>query len=147
MGVSGRQAGAARLQEGISMTKRHVFITVFCAVLGLAVQPLGAEELVTRFSGTGNANTAEFEVRAPWIMEWVVSGEEGQYEVIEIGLIDASTGLYEGVALKSKTAGSGVRMFDKGGHFYFRVSASLMSWYINVKELTEQEAKEYTPVH
>ena len=129
------------------MNSRGVFTAILCAALGLAAQPLHAGNVVQRFSGSGSGNTAEFEAHAPWIMEWVVSGEEGQYEVIEIGLIDASTGLYEGVALKSKTAGSGVRLFRKTGRFYFRISASLMNWHIKVSELTEQEAREYKPVH
>ena len=123
-------------------------VTILLGAMLLVVVPsVGAEQLVARFSGTGSDNTDEFEVHAPWIMEWVVSGQEGQYEVIEIGMVDATTGSYQGVAVKSKAAGSGVRLFHGSGRYYFRVSSSLMNWHINVKELTEDEAKEYKPVH
>lgn len=128
------------------MKTRRLFATALGAALLVAASGAGAEELVARFSGSASGATDEFEVRAPWLMEWVVSGHEGQFEVIEIGLVDAGTGTYEGIAVKSKMAGSGARLFDKGGHYYFRVSSSLMNWHINVKQLTEQEAEEYEPV-
>lgn len=129
------------------MKTKRVIATVLGGALLCAAGSVTAEELVARFSGSASGTTDEFEVHAPWIMEWVVSGHEGQFEVVEIGLIDASTGAYEGITVKSKTAGSGVRLFDKGGNYYFRVSTSLMNWHINVKEISGQEAKEYKPVH
>ncbi len=128
------------------MKTMRVFATALGAALLVAASGASAEEVVARYSGSGSGNTPEFEARAPWIMEWVVSGEEGQYEVIEIGLVNASTGQYEGVAVKSKMAGSGVRLFENGGHYYFRIASSLMNWHINVIELTEDEAKQYQPV-
>ena len=128
------------------MNTRFALTTALVAALGLACPSLGAEELVANFSGNGSGNTAEFEVHAPWIMEWVVGGEAGQYEVIEIGMVDATTGAYQGVAVRSKTAGSGVRLFDTSGRFYFRVASSLMNWHIKVAELTADEASEYKPV-
>ena len=128
------------------MKTMRVFATALGAALLVAASGASAEEVVARYSGSGSGNTPEFEARAPWIMEWVVSGEEGQYEVIEIGLVNASTGQYEGVAVKSKMAGSGVRLFENSGHYYFRIASSLMNWHINVIELTEDEAKQYQPV-
>ena len=128
------------------MKTKRIFATLLGGALLCVAGSVGAEELVAQFSGNDSGTTDEFEVRAPWIMEWVVSGHEGQYEVVEIGLVNASTGAYEGITVKSKQAGSGVRLFETGGYYYFRVSTSLMNWHINVKELTEQEAKEYQPV-
>ena len=128
------------------MKMKHAFTAALCAVAAAVAIDAAAEHRVAQFSGSGSGNTPEFEARAPWIMEWVVSGEEGQYEVIEIGLVNASTGQYEGVAVKSKMAGSGVRLFENGGHYYFRIASSLMNWHINVVELTQEEAKQYQPV-
>ena len=125
-------------------TKRMV-----AAVLGIALcataPGIAAEELVARFSGESSGNTAEFTVQAPWIMDWLVSGEAAQYEVINVALVNAVTGAYEGVALKTKTAGNGVRLFDMGGRYYFRVDTSMMNWDIKVIQLSGKEAEQYQP--
>ena len=84
-------------------------------------------------------------MRAPWIIDWTVSGEPGQYDVVDIALVNAKTGAFEGVAVKSKTAGNGVRLFEQGGRYYFRVAASMMNWRIKVLQLTPEEARKYTP--
>ena len=78
-------------------------------------------------------------------MDWLVSGEPGQYEVVDIALVNADTGAFEGVAVRSKTAGNGVRLFDQSGRFYFRVDASMMNWKIKVVQLTPEEAEQYRP--
>jgi hypothetical protein len=123
-------------------------LAAFAAVmLGAVVQDAAAEDVVARFAGSTSGNTREFEVRAPWLMEWLVSGEAAQYEVIEISLVDAKTGTYRGIAVKSKTAGEGLRLFDDGGRYYFRVNSSMMKWRINVIQLSEQEARRYTARH
>jgi hypothetical protein len=117
-------------------TKRMV-----AAVLGIALcataPGIAAEELVARFSGESSGNTAEFTVQAPWIMDWLVSGEAAQYEVINVALVNAVTGAYEGVALK--------RLFDMGGRYYFRVDTSMMNWDIKVIQLSRKEAEQYQP--
>jgi len=113
--------------------------------LGMSAQWASAEQVVAQFSGDSAGNTAEFEVHAPWLMDWLVSGEPGQYEVVNIALINAISGGYEGVALKTKTAGNGVRLFDQSGRFYFRVDASMMNWQIKVVQLTRDEAEQYKP--
>lgn len=120
---------------------RAAAAVAFCIV----AQNACAEQLVAQFSGEANHNTGNFEVRAPWIMDWLVSGEPGQYEVVDIALVNADTGAFEGVAVRSKTAGNGVRLFDRSGRFYFRVDASMMNWKIKVIELTSEEARQYKP--
>ena len=127
------------------MLRRQIPRAALVVLLGFAALDVSAERLIAQYSGTSNANTAEFEVRAPWIMDWLVSGQPGQYEVVDIALVNADTGMFEGVAVRSKTAGNGVRLFDQGGRFYFRVDASMMTWRIKVIQLSPQEAEQYQP--
>jgi len=125
-------------------TKHKVAIALFIA-LGVVAPGAHAERQVAQFSGDSSGNTAEFEVTAPWIMDWLVAGDPGQYEVVSMALVNAETGGYEGVALKTKTAGNGVRLFEQSGRYYFRVDASMMDWNIKVIELTADEAEQYKP--
>jgi len=118
---------------------------VLSIALALASQGVKAEEPVAQFSGESAGNTAEFTVESPWLMDWLVSGDPGQYEVVDVALINAVTGAYEGVAIKTKTAGNGVRLFEQAGRYYFRVDASMMKWNIKVVQLTPQEAEQYKP--
>jgi len=78
-------------------------------------------------------------------MDWLVSGDPGQYEVVDVALVNAITGAFEGVAIKTKTAGNGVRLIEQAGRYYFRVDAAMMKWNIKVVQLTPQEAKQYKP--
>ena len=127
------------------MLKWQVAPAALAILLGLAAPDVNAERQIAQFSGSSNGNTSDFEVRAPWIMDWLVSGEPGQYEVVDIALVNANTGMFEGIAVRSKTAGNGVRLFDQSGRFYFRVDASMMKWRIKVIQLTPQEAEQYKP--
>lgn len=127
------------------MRKQQVARIALVLALGFAAQEVAAERMIAQFSGESNRNTGSFEARAPWIMDWIVSGEAGQYEVVDIALVNADTGVFEGVAVRSKTAGNGVRLFEQSGRFYFRVDASMMNWKIKVIELSPEEAERYKP--
>jgi hypothetical protein len=127
------------------MKSKLVAMATIWISLCIAAQEVNAELQIAEFSGSSSGNTGEFEVRAPWIMDWTVSGEPGQYDVVDIALVNAKTGSFEGVAVKSKTAGNGVRLFEQGGRFYFRVGASMMNWRIKVLQLTPEEASQYKP--
>ena len=119
---------------------------VILSVLLLAVTPgLHAEELVRKFSGSRSTNTVEFDVRAPWIIDWRVSGELSRVVAVDVAMFNAKTGQYEGIVLKTKTAGNGVKLFNTSGRYYFRVDASLMNWTLKVIQLTAKEAEQYTP--
>jgi hypothetical protein len=117
------------------------------ALLLLLALPLAAqaEELVTEFKGSRSTSTLEFEVKAPWIMDWRLSGDGNQVSAVDVSLFDAGTGVHEGMVLRRKMPGNGVRMFDQSGRFYFRIDATLMEWTLKVIQLTEEEARAYTP--
>jgi hypothetical protein len=106
---------------------------------------LHAKELIQQFKGSRSTTTPEFEVKAPWIMDWRISGDGSQVSAVDVSLFNAVTGIHEGMVLRSKIPGNGVRLFDESGRFYFRIDATLMDWTLKVIQLTEEEAKAYTP--
>lgn len=105
----------------------------------------GSAELVQRFSGSGSSTTAEFEVRAPWILDWRVNSEYRKTMAVEIHLVDSLTGFHRGRILRTKMPGNGVRLFEQSGRFRFRVSATLSEWNLKVEELSPEEVELYTP--
>lgn len=104
-----------------------------------------AERTVVEFRGSSNTTTAEFSVRAPWILDWRVSGSQTHTMGFEITLLDGKTRMHKGRVLKSYSTGNGVRLFNESGSFRFRISSGLANWHLKVKEITEAEARQYTP--
>lgn len=121
----------------------HTFL--LCAALALTAQSASAKELVAEFSGPSEGPTPEFEVKAPWILDWLIAGDPAEYNAADISLYNVETGSYEGTVLRTENAGNGVRMFDEGGRFYFQVNASMMDWVLKVYQLTPDEAKQFKP--
>ncbi len=113
-------------------------------LLGLA-PAARAEQLVRQFSGSRSVNTAEFDAQAPWIVDWRVTGELSRVVAVDVSLIDAKSGEYQGKVLRTKVAGNGVRLFNESGRYYFRVDATMMNWTLKVIELSKEEAAQYTP--
>jgi len=104
-----------------------------------------AAETVREFHGSRSTTTAEFEVRGPWILDWrMVTDFPGQMAV-DISLVDARSGSFEGSVLKTKWPGNGVRLFEQGGHFQFKVISNLADWTLKVEQITREEAEQYTP--
>lgn len=104
-----------------------------------------AEEAIAEFHGSAGRNTPEFEVKAPWILDWRVTTEGGYQSAVDVSLERAGTGMHVGSVLRTKYPGNGVRLFDEGGRFYFRVDSLFASWNLKVVQLTEAEARAYTP--
>lgn len=97
------------------------------------------------FSGSSSRNSPEFEIEGPWILDWRVSQDGGFELAVDVSLEAAGTGVHQGSVLKTKHPGNGVRLFEEGGHFYFRVHSSFARWTLRVKALTPEEAAQYTP--
>ena len=116
-----------------------------CALLGLSLNIASAEELIVDLQGTGNRTTAEFTVKAPWILDWRINSDYNKMVSFDLDLVDGTTGVLEGNILRAKALGNGVRMFNTSGKYRFRVNASFIRWHLKVKELTAEEAKLYTP--
>lgn len=117
---------------------------VYLTLAGLPATAM-AEQVIGSWSGDRSTTTPEFEVEAPWILDWRVTGELSRVVAVDVALVNAFTGAHEGTVLRTKTAGNGVKLFDQSGRFYFRVDASIMNWHLKVIQLTEEEAEAYTP--
>jgi hypothetical protein len=126
--------------------KNYLFPIVLCLLLGSVSLDATSAELVGRFTGSGSGETAEFEVQAPWLLDWRVNGDYPQMLVIEVSLIDAKSGTHAGYVLKTKQRGNGVRLFDEGGRYRLKVDATLAEWILKVEQLSREEAEQYTPM-
>jgi hypothetical protein len=113
----------------------------------VACAPMGtpqAAELVRQYSGDRSMQTAEFEVEAPWLIDWRVNSDFTQSMGIAVTLVNAS-GAYEGLVVKTKVPGNGVRLVQDGGRYAFKVDATVANWTLKVLQLTREEAELYTP--
>jgi hypothetical protein len=124
---------------------RRVLTVTIALVFCVSTLTASGKILVREFSGTGTATTAEFEVRAPWILDWRVNSDYQNSLAIEVALVDGTTGFHTGLVLQTKRAGNGVRLFNQSGKFRFRVSATLARWNLKVEQLTREEAELYEP--
>ena len=120
------------------------FILLSLMLCGFSMEANGAE-LVGKFTGSGSGETAEFEVRAPWLLDWRVNSDYPQMLGVEVSLIDAKFGTHVGYVLKTKHAGNGVRLFDEGGRYLLKVDATMARWVLKVEQLSREEAEQYTP--
>ena len=125
------------------MNRFLVSLTVLVALLFFAVNANG-KELIREFKGSGNKTTAEFEVKAPWIVDWRTHGDYPGQMAVEVNL-DNARGEYLGKIFRTKYVDNGVKLFDEGGRYVFQVNSSLSSWTLRVEELTRQEAETYLP--
>jgi hypothetical protein len=125
---------------------RRLSATIAClGLLASSVSTVGASQPVREFRGTDSTVTAEFEVEAPWILDWRVNGDYEKLVALDVQLLDARTGIMVGRVLHIKSRGDGVKMFNEGGNFKLRVSSTLARWTLRVEQLTEEEAELYTP--
>ncbi len=117
------------------------------AVLAFCFIPANAQsqELVAEFHGSRNTTTREFEVQGPWILDWRVTGDYSTAIGFELMLIDGKTRMHKGVVLRLKRAANGVKLFNEGGTYRFRISSGLAKYHLKVEEISEEEAKLYTP--
>lgn len=122
-----------------SLSKGIIFFIVLCVVSFSA----NAKELIREFKGSESKSTAEFEVKAPWIVDWRTHGDYPGQMAVDISLVKPS-GEYVGKIAMTKYVDNGVRLLSEGGTYRFSVNSSLASWTLRVEELTRAEAETYT---
>ncbi len=121
-------------------------ITIAVSISVLLISEIApAKELVREFQGSRSTTTVEFEVRAPWILDWRIYTDYPGQIGVDISLIDARTGAFQGSVLKTKWPGNGVRLFRESGKYQFKVVSNLARWTLKVEQLTREEAEQYTP--
>ncbi len=116
------------------------------ALAALLLAPVAnAQNLVREFSGTGDAETADFFVEGPWLLDWRLDGDYSAMLALEIHLIEARGGRHVGRVLRTQRRGNGVKLFEEGGSYRLRISSTLARWRIRIEQITEEEAELYTP--
>jgi hypothetical protein len=130
---------------GRFMNNRLICLLVMAITISF-VGATKAGEVVERFNGHGSGETAEFEVEAPWLLDWMVNGDYPQMLAIEVSLIDAKSGTHAGYVLKTKSVGNGVRLFDQGGRYRLKIDSAMTRWNFKIEQLSREEAALYTPV-
>jgi hypothetical protein len=124
------------------------FLVSFAAVLIICCFSTTAvsKELVREFKGSESTTTEEFEVKAPWIVDWRLTGDYPGQMALNVNLVTAGTGEYEGKIVTTKYVSNGVKLFDEGGKFRFQVNSTLVNtWTLRVEQVTAAEAELYTP--
>ena len=86
-----------------------------------------------------------FTVESPWVLDWRLDADYESLVALDITLVEARTGRHIGRVLHTKYKGNGVKLFDEGGTYQLRVSSTLARWRIKIQQLTDEEAKLYTP--
>jgi len=123
-----------------TLLRTTLFLLLLCGA-----SPAWSEDLVEQFAGSESAVTGEFEVNAPWIIDWLVTSDYRSGISIEVWLIDASDGSNLGYVVNTTGTGNGVKLFDESGRYYLRVNSALVNWNLKVSQLTPEEARSYTP--
>lgn len=115
------------------------------AIVLLLTTVASSKSLVREFSGNSNDVTAEFTVNGPWLLDWRLDADYEQLVALDIGLIDSRTGHLVGRVLHTKYKGNGVKLFNEGGTYKLRISATLARWRVKIEQITPEEAELYTP--
>ena len=125
------------------MAKRLILIVSL--MLGFCSASAFGQGVVVEFQGNSNTTTREFEVQGPWILNWRVTGDYTRSVGFELMLLDGKTRMHKGVILRIKRTGNGVKLFQESGTFRFRISSGLARYHLTVEEISEDEARLYTP--
>lgn len=104
-----------------------------------------AESTIKEFRGKGDTTTSIFNVKSPWLLDWRLDGDYDAMIALDIILIDASNDRRLGRVLLAKYRGNGVKLFSDGGRYKLRIRSTLADWTVKIKQLSEDEAKLYTP--
>jgi len=122
-------------------------LIIACTALVFAGSALNVQagELVREFSGSRSTETAEFDVKAPWLIDWRVNSDFPSAMGIAVTLAYGVTEYHAGNVFKTKSPGDGLRLIEESGRFKFKVDSAITNWTIKVIQLTPEEAKQYTP--
>ena len=122
------------------------FLFGFAVITALCFSSVASsKERIVEFKGSSSKNTAEFEVEAPWIVDWRTHGDYPGQMAVQVDLISATSGEYVGKIVVTKYVDNGVRLFTEGGRDRFQINSSLASWALRVEQLTRKEAESYKP--
>ena len=124
---------------------KSIFSISVALVALLLATSAGSKTLIQEFRGDRTMDTREFRVQGPWVLDWRLDGDYGEQLFLDIALIDARTNQYVGRVVQTKWRGNGVKLFEDSGVYKLRISSTLARWRVKIEQVTEEEAKLYTP--
>lgn len=124
---------------------RTILLSAAAVLASLFSLDAGAEQLVREFSGSRSTETAEFEVKAPWLIDWRVNSDFPESMGVAVSLAHGGTDAYAGKVFKTKRPGDGLRLMEESGRFRFKVDSAVAYWTLKVIQLSPEEAKQYKP--
>lgn len=124
--------------------KKFLFRFTVFTVLCLLAFGVHSKELIKEFIGSEGKTTMEFEVKAPWIVDWRTRGDYPGQMAVHVNLVRSPSGEHLGKVVTTKYVDNGVKLFKEDGTFRFQVDSSLASWTLRVEQLTRAEAEAYT---
>jgi len=124
---------------------RFLYSFIIFAALCCFSSIASSKELIKEFKGSESRTTAEFEVKAPWIVDWRTTGDYPGSMAVEVNLVTSPGGQYVGKIVSTKWIDNGVKLFDKGGKYQLVVNSNLINWTLRVEELTREEVETYIP--
>jgi len=116
-------------------------LVVLCSFSSVAE----SRELIKEFKGSESKTTAEFKVKAPWIVDWRTTGDYPGTMAMDVHLVTSPGGEYVGKVAATKWVHDGVRLFDEGGRYRLQVDSNLINWTLRVEQLTREEAATFKP--
>ena len=131
--------------QEVRAMKIRLFQLVVLVSLGFIGANAQSQQVVAEFTGSNNTTTSAFKVQGPWILNWRITGNYTAAVGFELMLLDGKTRMHKGVILRLKRTGNGVKLFNEGGTFRFRISSGLANYTLKVEEISEEDAKLYTP--
>ena len=120
---------------------RITILAAMCCFSSLAI----SKERIKEFRGSESRTTAEFEVKAPWIVDWRTTGDYPGSMALEVNLVTSPGGAYVGKVVTTKWVDNGVKLFNEGGRYRLKVNSNLLNWTLRVEQLTREEAETYIP--
>jgi hypothetical protein len=124
---------------------KRLIITGISLFFAAGVLNTHAGELIREFSGSRSTETAEFNVKSPWLVDWLVNSDFPTDMGIAVTLAYGATGYHFGNVFKTKSPGNGLRLIEEGGRFKFKVDSAITNWTLKVIQLTPEEAEQYVP--
>ena len=119
-------------------------ITTFAALCCVSFN-VSSKELIKEFKGSESRTTAEFEVKAPWVVDWRTTGDYPGSMALEVNLVTSPGEQYVGKIVTTKWVSNGVKLFNEGGTYRLKVHSNLLNWTLRVEQLTREESETYTP--
>jgi len=103
-----------------------------------------AELVIREFHGVGRTDTAAFNARSPWLIEWssrpptAIDHKPAHFEV---HLYEAGNHQYAGRVVQHGGTGSGNVLIEQSGRFFFRVQGQATEWRLKAIQIDEDYAK------